>query len=116
MVRSSRNHDIGGVPLRTGVGINHGRVFMGNVGSQRKRQFTVIGGPVNLAARLEQKSKTLGPIVCGPGYYATLDDDTKASLEPTAPQEIPGIVGSTVLYIYTENHSWAGRNQKVKSG
>jgi class 3 adenylate cyclase len=103
MVSASPKHQLGGVPLRTGVGLNYGRVFMGNVGSLRKRQFTVIGGPVNLAARYEQKSKTLGPIVCGPGYYATLDDATKASLERTAPQEIAGIVDSTVLYVYTEN-------------
>jgi class 3 adenylate cyclase len=103
MIQASPNHQLGGLPLRTGVGLNYGRVFMGNVGSLRKRQFTVIGAPVNLAARYEQKSKTLGAIVCGPDYYATLDDATKASLEPTAPQEIAGIVGSTVLYVYSEN-------------
>lgn len=43
-----------GLPLR--AGLNRGPVFMGDLGSERRRTFTVMGDTVNLAARLMQKS------------------------------------------------------------
>ena len=40
------------IRVRVGVGINTGTVVAGNMGSQRRLNYTVLGEPVNLAARL----------------------------------------------------------------
>jgi len=55
-VRLSRGQAV----LRIGMGLNRGSVIAGNIGSDEKMEYTVIGDSVNVASRIESMTKEFG--------------------------------------------------------
>lgn len=57
LVAMTRNNEASAWPLRIGIGLHFGEVVAGNIGSSRRKEYTVIGDTVNLAARIEALNK-----------------------------------------------------------
>ena len=89
------------IPIRVGVGINTGRCVVGNMGSDLRFNYSVLGDPVNLASRLEGQSKNYGvPIILGSktasglrDKFAVLELDCITVKGKTEPESVYTVLG-----------------------
>jgi adenylate cyclase len=93
------------LPLDVGIGINTGTCVVGNMGSNLRFDYSVLGDPVNIASRLEGQSKYYGvKIILGSGTaeatrdsYAVLEIDLIRVKGKQEPERISTLVGDQEL-------------------
>ena len=79
------------------VGINTGEAIVGNIGSDKRMDFTVIGDAVNVAARLQELAKELeADTLVSAATYRQVEGQFQ--LEPLAPVVLRGRQEPTPIY------------------
>jgi adenylate cyclase len=64
----------GQFPLEVRIALNTGETIVGEIGSERRVEYTVVGNAVNVAARMEEFVAMPGDIVIGPLTYEAIKD------------------------------------------
>ena len=91
----------GRMTLGMGVGINHGDVLAGNIGSQDRADLTVIGNTVNLASRLEGLTRIFGVDILIGATAADLIRD-EFHLRSVARAQVKGITEPVDVFTVVE--------------
>jgi class 3 adenylate cyclase len=107
-------------PFHVGVGINYGVVTVGNMGTEKKMDYTVIGDTVNLASRLEGLTKQYHqPLI----YSESLHSKVKDAAMPWRELDKVAVKGRTTgARIFTtkrdpsklEKEAWELHNQGME--
>ena len=80
IARLDREKKMEDVAIQVGIGVNSGAMVAGNLGSQRKMEYTVIGDNVNVASRLTSRAKA-GEILISRQTYELIENKNSLKIE-----------------------------------
>lgn len=81
---NERRHAAGFPVVQLSVGVHYGQIVMGDVGSERRLEFAVIGDTVNVAARLEESTRAIG---CD----LVVSDDLMEAVQASTPDDLAAL-------------------------
>ena len=85
-----------GLPhLEMGIGVNTGSVVVGNIGSERRTKYSVVGSDVNFASRMEAFALA-GQVLISASTYSRVQD--LVEVRDTLQVEMKGVPGRATLY------------------
>ncbi len=98
LTRFNHDQDERGQPeFKIGIGLNYGLVTVGNIGTEKKLDYTVIGDPVNVASRLEGLTKRYDtPLIVSETVHARLPPGSFSRMLDRV--QVKGRTGGVAIY------------------
>ncbi len=96
MVEFNReNRELGLPELQMGIGINAGEVVVGNIGSEKRAKYGIVGAPVNMTQRIQSHAKG-GEVLISESVYRNASK--KPTIERTVQTSVKGVDGEITLF------------------
>jgi class 3 adenylate cyclase/HAMP domain-containing protein len=95
---NARNRADGLPQLEMGIAVNTGEAVVGNIGSERRTKYSVVGAHVNFASRIESYAVG-GQVILGPSTFQRVKD--LIDMGETMEVKLKGVPGKTTLYEVT---------------
>lgn len=87
------------LPVDFGIGVSAGPVFAGNIGAENRYEYTVVGDPVNEAARLADRAKEFDDrVLCSGAAIARSESDERDHWTPEGQLRLRGRSDATDIY------------------
>jgi class 3 adenylate cyclase len=86
-----------GIEIQLAMGMHSGMAVAGNIGSEKRMAYTVIGDTVNIAARLEGSAQG-GQILLSEETRSLLKEDTSSSFKRVGDKTLRGKSATTLIY------------------
>ncbi|MGP1387233.1 MAG: CHASE2 domain-containing protein [Thainema sp.] len=109
-------------PLAMGIAVHLGEVVVGNIGSEKRAKYGVVGSAVNLTYRIESYT-TGGQVLVSDAVLAAVPDllqidksfeiQPKGVAEPIQIHSVRGVAGTHQLYLPTTEETWQDLTEPV---
>jgi adenylate cyclase len=82
--------------LKMGIGLNAGEVVVGNIGSETRAKYGIVGSAVNTTQRIQSEAEGGEVVISEPVYRAAQD---RLTIKKSFEAQLKGIQGNVKLYV-----------------
>jgi len=90
--------------VKTGIGVNAGEVIVGNIGSDTRAKYGIVGSPVNMTQRIQSTARG-GEVVVSEPVYRRISNEVNIRVSRSLTVVLKGLAGETRLYVLENTES-----------
>jgi adenylate cyclase len=107
---NDKSRAMGLADLRIGIGLNAGEVVVGNIGSESRTKYSIVGAPVNMTQRIQSVARP-GEVILSESLYDHIKE--RLSIRQSFQAQLKGVKGTNMLYVLDDYRDQPNNNSKA---